>query len=144
MPSSTTPAGWSSSCGTVCGRCVVIVANDNTVSAGAWWPHTPEKIQRAQKLALRMRIPVERRTAYANRRRLRHGNAITQKRHVSPARHTVPKHRGKLNHSRPVEPGLHLKYRPSPAPTRKRLTLCRQIKTRTFHEINHRNPHSKR
>lgn len=44
--------------GTVCGRCVVIVANDNTVSAGAWWPHTPEKIQRAQKLALRMRIPV--------------------------------------------------------------------------------------
>ena len=39
-------------------RWVVIIANDNTVAAGAWWPGTPEKIQRAQRLALRLRLPV--------------------------------------------------------------------------------------
>lgn len=39
-------------------RWVVVVANDNTIAAGAWWPGTPEKIQRAQRLALRLRLPV--------------------------------------------------------------------------------------
>ena len=28
-------------------RWVVVIANDNTVASGAWWPKTPEKIQRA-------------------------------------------------------------------------------------------------
>ena len=39
-------------------RWVVIIANDNTVASGAWWPLTPEKIQRAQTMALRLRLPV--------------------------------------------------------------------------------------
>ncbi len=40
------------------GRWVVVIANDNTVASGAWWPQTPEKIQRAQEIALRLRLPV--------------------------------------------------------------------------------------
>lgn len=40
------------------GRYVVAIANDNTVASGAWWPLTPEKIERAQEIALRLRIPV--------------------------------------------------------------------------------------
>lgn len=39
------------------GRWVMVIANDNTVASGAWWPRTPEKIQRAQTMALRLRIP---------------------------------------------------------------------------------------
>ncbi|TVQ90105.1 MAG: propionyl-CoA carboxylase [Deltaproteobacteria bacterium] len=39
-------------------RWVVVIANDNTVASGAWWPQTPEKIQRAQEMALRLRLPV--------------------------------------------------------------------------------------
>mgnify|MGYP002056550585 CR=1 FL=1 len=35
------------------GRWVMVIANDNTVASGAWWPLTPEKIQRAQDVALR-------------------------------------------------------------------------------------------
>lgn len=38
-------------------RWCMVIANDNTVAAGAWWPRTPEKIQRAQMMALRLRIP---------------------------------------------------------------------------------------
>ena len=34
-----------------------VIANDNTVASGAWWPRTPEKIQRAQQMALRLRLP---------------------------------------------------------------------------------------
>ncbi|MFC2118968.1 acyl-CoA carboxylase subunit beta, partial [Bacteroidota bacterium] len=37
---------------------VVVIANDNTVASGAWWPLTPEKIERAQEIALKLRIPV--------------------------------------------------------------------------------------
>ena len=44
--------------GRVKDRWVVVIANDNTVASGAWWPLTPEKIQRAQQMALRMRLPV--------------------------------------------------------------------------------------
>ena len=44
--------------GRVCGRQVVVIANDNTVASGAWWPLTPEKIERAQAVALRLRLPV--------------------------------------------------------------------------------------
>jgi acetyl-CoA carboxylase carboxyltransferase component len=40
------------------GRWVVVIANDNTVASGSWWPRTPEKIQRAQEMALRLRLPV--------------------------------------------------------------------------------------
>jgi 3-methylcrotonyl-CoA carboxylase beta subunit len=40
------------------GMWVVVIANDNTVASGSWWPQTPEKIQRAQEIALRLRLPV--------------------------------------------------------------------------------------
>ena len=40
------------------GRLAVVIANDNTVASGSWWPMTPEKIERAQEVALRLRIPV--------------------------------------------------------------------------------------
>jgi len=39
-------------------RWTVVIANDNTVASGAWWPNSPEKIQRAQEVALRLRLPV--------------------------------------------------------------------------------------
>jgi len=39
-------------------RWCILIANDNTVASGAWWPKTPEKIERAQEMALRMRLPV--------------------------------------------------------------------------------------
>lgn len=39
-------------------RYVVVIANDNTVASGSWWPLTPEKIERAQEVALKLRIPV--------------------------------------------------------------------------------------
>ncbi|HKY33598.1 MAG TPA: carboxyl transferase domain-containing protein [Candidatus Polarisedimenticolia bacterium] len=42
----------------VAGRLAVVIANDNTVASGSWWPMTPEKIQRAQEIALRLRVPV--------------------------------------------------------------------------------------
>ena len=38
-------------------RWCMVIANDNTVASGAWWPRTPEKIERAQKMALRLRLP---------------------------------------------------------------------------------------
>jgi acetyl-CoA carboxylase carboxyltransferase component len=39
------------------GRWCMVIANDNTVASGSWWPQTPEKIERAQMMALRLRIP---------------------------------------------------------------------------------------
>ena len=39
-------------------RYTIVIANDNTVASGSWWPLTPEKIERAQEIALRLRIPV--------------------------------------------------------------------------------------
>jgi len=39
-------------------RWVIVIANDNTVASGSWWPRTPEKIERAQEMALRLRLPV--------------------------------------------------------------------------------------
>jgi 3-methylcrotonyl-CoA carboxylase beta subunit len=39
------------------GRYCVVIANDNTVASGSWWPRTPEKIQRAQQIALRLKLP---------------------------------------------------------------------------------------
>jgi len=40
------------------GRPAVIVANDATVKAGAWWPETITKILRAQEIAMRNQIPI--------------------------------------------------------------------------------------
>ena len=39
-------------------RWCMVIANDNTVASGAWWPLSPEKIERAQEMALRLRLPV--------------------------------------------------------------------------------------
>jgi 3-methylcrotonyl-CoA carboxylase beta subunit len=33
----------------VAGRWTMVIANDNTVASGSWWPLTPEKIERAQR-----------------------------------------------------------------------------------------------
>jgi 3-methylcrotonyl-CoA carboxylase beta subunit len=51
-------AGVVTGLGQVAGRWVVVIANDNTVASGAWWPLTPEKIERAQAVATRLRLPV--------------------------------------------------------------------------------------
>lgn len=51
-------AGVVTAFGRIEGRQVMIIANDNTVASGAWWPLTPEKIERAQEMALRLRVPV--------------------------------------------------------------------------------------
>lgn len=40
------------------GRWCMVIANDNTVASGSWWPQSPEKIERAQDMALRLRLPV--------------------------------------------------------------------------------------
>ena len=39
-------------------RWTVVIANDNTVASGSWWPMTPEKIERAQEVGLRLKLPV--------------------------------------------------------------------------------------
>ena len=39
-------------------RWTIVIANDNTVASGSWWPQTPEKIERAQEMAERLHIPV--------------------------------------------------------------------------------------
>jgi 3-methylcrotonyl-CoA carboxylase beta subunit len=44
--------------GQVQGRDVVVVANDATVKAGAWFPLTCKKVLRAQEIALENRLPI--------------------------------------------------------------------------------------
>ena len=44
--------------GKIQGRECVIVANDATIKAGAWYPETIKKILRAQEIAMRNRIPI--------------------------------------------------------------------------------------
>ncbi|MEO7539296.1 MAG: carboxyl transferase domain-containing protein [Pyrinomonadaceae bacterium] len=44
--------------GKVSGRECVIVANDATIKAGAWYPETIKKILRAQEIAMRNRVPI--------------------------------------------------------------------------------------
>src|SRR6185437_10723765 len=51
-------AGVVTGIGTIEGRPAVIVANDATVKAGAWWPETITKILRAQEIAMRNRVPI--------------------------------------------------------------------------------------
>ncbi|MGO9096832.1 MAG: acyl-CoA carboxylase subunit beta [Bryobacteraceae bacterium] len=51
-------AGVVTGVGKIEGRAAVVVANDATVKAGAWWPETIAKILRAQEIAMRNRIPI--------------------------------------------------------------------------------------
>src|SRR5208283_4348109 len=51
-------AGVITGFGRIEGRAAVIVANDATVKAGAWWPETITKILRAQEIAMRNRVPI--------------------------------------------------------------------------------------
>lgn len=51
-------AGVVTGIGMIEGRPAVLVANDATVKAGAWWPETITKILRAQEIAMRNRLPI--------------------------------------------------------------------------------------
>src|SRR5450759_2012556 len=51
-------SGKMTALGRIEGRPAVIVANDATVKAGAWWPETITKILRAQEIAMRNRLPI--------------------------------------------------------------------------------------
>src|SRR5262245_4118219 len=51
-------AGVVTGVGKIEGRPAVVVANDATVKAGAWWPETITKILRAQEIAMRNRTPI--------------------------------------------------------------------------------------
>src|SRR3954453_9556631 len=51
-------AGVVTGLGEIEGRPSVVVANDATVKAGAWWPETITKILRAQEIAMRNRLPI--------------------------------------------------------------------------------------
>src|SRR6202161_2384623 len=51
-------AGVVTGIGLIEGRPAVVVANDATVKAGAWWPETITKILRAQEIAMRNRVPI--------------------------------------------------------------------------------------
>ena len=51
-------AGVVTGIGKIEGRPAVVVANDATVKAGAWWPETITKILRAQEIAMRSRVPI--------------------------------------------------------------------------------------
>src|SRR5579862_2934136 len=51
-------AGVVTGIGRIEGRPSVVVANDATVKAGAWWPETITKILRAQEIAMRNRVPI--------------------------------------------------------------------------------------
>ncbi len=46
------------SIGKIHGRECVVVANDATIKAGAWYPETIKKILRAQEVAMRCRVPI--------------------------------------------------------------------------------------
>jgi len=51
-------AGVITGIGKVHGRDVVVVSNDATVKAGAWFPMTCKKVLRAQEIALENRLPI--------------------------------------------------------------------------------------
>src|SRR6478672_4124475 len=51
-------AGVVTGIGKIESRPAVVVANDATVKAGAWWPETITKILRAQEIAMRNRVPI--------------------------------------------------------------------------------------
>src|SRR3979409_2268663 len=58
-------AGVVTGLGKIEGRPAVVVANDATVKAGAWWPETITKILRAQEIAMRNRLPIVDRADFA-------------------------------------------------------------------------------
>jgi len=51
-------AGVVTGIGKIQGRPAVVVANDATVKAGAWWPETITKILRSQEIAMRNKLPI--------------------------------------------------------------------------------------
>src|SRR6185295_7141191 len=51
-------AGVVTGVGRIHGRELVVVANDATVKAGAWFPMTAKKVLRAQEIALENRLPI--------------------------------------------------------------------------------------
>jgi 3-methylcrotonyl-CoA carboxylase beta subunit len=51
-------AGVVTGIGTICGRRHVIIANDATVKAGAFFPATAKKVLRAQRVAFQNRVPL--------------------------------------------------------------------------------------
>jgi len=51
-------AGVVTGVGFIAERPVVVVANDATVKAGAWWPETITKILRCQEIAMRHHVPI--------------------------------------------------------------------------------------
>ncbi len=51
-------AGTVAGIGTIHGRDMVVVANDATVKAGAWFPITCKKVLRAQEIALENHLPI--------------------------------------------------------------------------------------
>src|SRR5205807_7547445 len=51
-------AGVVTGVGKIEGQPAVVVANDATVKAGAWWPETITKILRAQEIAMRNHTPI--------------------------------------------------------------------------------------
>ncbi len=51
-------AGVVTGLGSIHGRDVVVVSNDATVKAGAWFPLTAKKVLRAQEFALENRLPI--------------------------------------------------------------------------------------
>jgi acetyl-CoA carboxylase carboxyltransferase component len=51
-------AGVVTGVGTVCGRRVMVIANDATVKAGAFFPMTCKKVLRAQRIATENRLPL--------------------------------------------------------------------------------------
>jgi acetyl-CoA carboxylase carboxyltransferase component len=51
-------AGVVTGVGSIAGCPAVVVANDATVKAGAWWPETITKILRSQEIAMRHHVPI--------------------------------------------------------------------------------------
>ena len=51
-------AGVVTGIGTICGRRVMLIANDATVKAGAFFPMTCKKVLRAQRIAMNNRLPL--------------------------------------------------------------------------------------
>ncbi len=51
-------AGVVTGVGTIQGRDAIVVANDATVKAGAWFPMTCKKVLRAQEMAMENRLPI--------------------------------------------------------------------------------------
>src|SRR6185437_7935128 len=51
-------AGVVTGIGTICGRRIMLIANDATIKAGAFFPMTCKKVLRAQRIAMENRLPL--------------------------------------------------------------------------------------